>query len=449
MRQGEEFSGWTPTRLIKRSGNAEVWEAEKDAERAALKILTRKTAEARTRFLDEIKAMRRLEELVGVMPVLEAGEREGGRKNPWFAMPVSTTVRDALGHAPSPDAGVGACSAFASTLAEAAELGVFHRDLKPENLFCRGEVWTVGDWGLVDFPDKAGETQVGKLGSAFYMAPEMLEDASSAAPGPADVYSLAKVLWVLIAHQSLPPQGPYRGDPERHRLTARLAHPKIYLLDRLIERATRPSPSERPSMKEFAEELAAWRELRPAPGFDALLEVGDVLYARLSPSDNAGYGPAPLSDPTSYFEVFLCRQWAANALVELADQAFLLGPCGGLPVQDVEFWNLVRPNLAGPDKPKIVSKDGYIVTINGPAGTRLQTGISLALDDGEFVRAAGGHWFWNSQRLVSELAIQEHSFRLGSAAEEINRRQVKAFVYETFAEAFTEFMAQVAGPDLM
>ena len=95
---------------------------------------------------------------------------------------------------------VAAIAEIAGTLATLAAEGVGHRDIKPDNLFRLGDQWVIGDFRLVTYPEKNPMTEHGrKLGPVDYMAPEMRQDADTAAPGPADVWALAKTLWVLLA----------------------------------------------------------------------------------------------------------------------------------------------------------------------------------------------------------------------------------------------------------
>ena len=55
----------------------------------------------------------------------------------------------------------------------------------------------MGDFGLVTYPDKDPSYRArSPVGPIDYMAPEMRRDADKAKPGPADVWALAKTLWV-------------------------------------------------------------------------------------------------------------------------------------------------------------------------------------------------------------------------------------------------------------
>ena len=142
-----------------------------------------------------------------MLPVIaaEVPETPSDERPAWLAMPIAETVREALTDTPTLDEVVAAVRAYATTLATLAEQGVHHRDVKPDNLFRLHDEWVVGDFGLVTWPGKSAATEPGqKLGPANFVAPEMVRDATQADAGPADVWSLAKVLWVLRDGTELP-----------------------------------------------------------------------------------------------------------------------------------------------------------------------------------------------------------------------------------------------------
>jgi serine/threonine protein kinase len=125
-------------------------------------------------------------------------------------MPIAEVVSDALGESPMLNDVVKAVSTYAATLARLAEQAVHHRDVKPANLFRLGDEWVIGDFGLVTFPGKDAATEPGqKLGPANFVAPEMVQDATQAKAGPADVWWLAKTLWVLATGQTGPHPGSF------------------------------------------------------------------------------------------------------------------------------------------------------------------------------------------------------------------------------------------------
>lgn len=176
-------------------------------------------------------------------------------------MPISVPIRDALTQNYDLVTVVHAIYQIAVALANLAEKhNISHRDIKPDNLFQYHDKWVIGDFGLVSIPDTETLTEDGRrLGPANFLAPEMIEHANKADGKAADVYSLAKTLFVLAVNKdNYPPPGEQRRDRPDELLSHHVSHPRAYILDRLIERATRTNPIDRPTMLEFSDELSAW-----------------------------------------------------------------------------------------------------------------------------------------------------------------------------------------------
>lgn len=195
-------------------------------------------------------------------------------------MPVARPLREALGNDPDPGMVVGAIAEIAVTLASLAAEGVAHRDLKPDNLFELEGRWVIGDFGLVAYPDTDPRTQHGrKLGPTDYMAPEMRRDADVADPGPADVWALAKTLWVVLTGLELPLPGTHRPAEPAHALRERITFRFAAELDLLLEKATLIEPKDRISMANMAAELQACTALPPEERTSASLRE---LHARVA-----------------------------------------------------------------------------------------------------------------------------------------------------------------------
>ncbi len=96
----------------------------------------------------------------------------------------------------------------------------------------------------------------------------------------ADVYSLAKTLWVLLSGSSLPLPGQHRADDDMCRLTVRLDDPAAPHLDLLIERCTANDPHRRPRMQVVADELDAM--LNPTVKRAGVLIDTSVLEERIA-----------------------------------------------------------------------------------------------------------------------------------------------------------------------
>lgn len=263
-------------RLLGKGGNAAVYAAEREGKTFALKVLQRTSGDGYQRFRDEVATNRRVGDLPGVLPMIDAHLPDQPSKGDpaWIAMPIATPIAGVLDRAPL-DVVVTAVQEVANTLALLHSRGIYHRDVKPGNCYRWEDRYVVGDFGLAKFPDKQDLTRSDKkLGPANFHAPEMLTDPRGAAPQPADVWSLAKTLWVLAAGVEWPPPGHQRADDPAATLDSFVEHERLLSLNRLIERATRLTPTARPTMQEFSDELVAW--LAPIPEPEGPLDFSDL-----------------------------------------------------------------------------------------------------------------------------------------------------------------------------
>jgi serine/threonine protein kinase len=285
------LGSWELIEPLNAGGNAEVWKARhSDGTVSAVKILYTRNpqAEPYKRFRDEIAFLRTIGDFPGVLPILDASlpEQPSRRSPAWLAMPLATPITEALGDSPDIRTVVEAIAEIAETLATLAQKGVSHRDIKPGNLYSLNEKWMIGDFGLVEYPDKEPLTAEGKtLGPLYFMPPEMISNPKDAHGAPADVYMLAKTLWVLATGQTYPPQGEQRTDIPQATIAHYIQHSWIGVLDRLISNATRHDPERRPNMPDFARELRTWLAPIPEPASptdlsDLARRIGDLLEPR-------------------------------------------------------------------------------------------------------------------------------------------------------------------------
>lgn len=143
--------------------------------------------------------------------------------------------------------------------------GVLHRDLKPSNIILGdfGEVYVL-DWGLAGLRrDEAATTPLRSvrlarptaagaiLGTPAYMSPEQLMGRVDELTPASDIYALGAILFEILALAPLHTAA--GGDLYRTEQTEKARRPSVRApernvapeLDRIVLRATEPSPSQR------------------------------------------------------------------------------------------------------------------------------------------------------------------------------------------------------------
>jgi hypothetical protein len=280
----ETVGPWTKRRKLGQGGNAEVWSCRHrdDGGVEAVKFLKRQKVGTigYERFIREIGLLRALGDSEGILPLLRSNlppEDKDPADVPWISMPEAHSLRDGFPEGTPLEVIVAGVSKVAMVLARLAKQGIHHRDVKPENLFIHDGDTAIGDFGLATYPGRASLTLEGrKVGPLHYIAPEMLEYREGVDESRADVYSLAKTLWVLATGQRYPPPGEQRATEPAATASSYVAHPRSYLLDRLIESATRLDPAKRIDVALFADELQAWGREAPHKKGDLGDQIGGL-----------------------------------------------------------------------------------------------------------------------------------------------------------------------------
>ncbi len=265
---GERIADYSLVRELGKGGNGEVWLANGPDGEVAIKILGRTSAsgDRGPRFSREIQALEILKDVPGVLPILRSGSSgEGQGQRRWYTMPVAAPLKDQLGAGAGLQSICGAIGALAAALARVHGKGISHRDIKPENLYWWNGQWCLGDFGLADWREATPLTDgERKVGPAFYIAPEMLNDPCRADCRPADVYSLGKVLWVLASGQRYPLGGAHEPGRIGVSLASLIAHPLAASVDEVLLGMSQHDPASRPHAETVASELGVVSAYRKA-----------------------------------------------------------------------------------------------------------------------------------------------------------------------------------------
>jgi serine/threonine protein kinase len=258
---GDRLGNWTLVARHGRGGNGEVWKASQCGKTdSAIKLLTKPKAVAYGRFCDEIKVMSECG-VAGVVPVSDHYfPNDYLKERAWYVMPLGTPLLTLLKDAALSSI-VASIADIAQTLGELHSRGIFHRDIKPENLLSIAGVSSIGDFGLVVYPEKKNLTNVKeRLGPRWTMAPEVVRQGSAAEPAKADVFSLAKTLWILITGNTQGFDGQYASNSTAS-IEAYAGASFIEPLEAIMSAATDHTPANRPVMSEFAIQLRNWLEI--------------------------------------------------------------------------------------------------------------------------------------------------------------------------------------------
>ena len=238
-------------------GNAVVFFFSDGTNKFAFKYLSNRKTEAKERFKNEIDVVERNSSKVpGILPI-----NQSSKDDFWYTMPIAEKIEEHLA-GKSFEYVVKGVIQLAETLEKLHELKISHRDIKPDNIYFYNNLFSLGDFGLVSFPDSGDLTKSTRgVGAVFTMAPEMRRYPDKADGKKADVYSLAKTLWILLCVDKKGFEGTYDSlEPKislRKNLIFEDLRKKRYLagLERLLKRATEYDPDNRPSMSEFKNEL--------------------------------------------------------------------------------------------------------------------------------------------------------------------------------------------------
>lgn len=259
---------YTEISKLGEGGNADVYlvEDSRSGKRYALKELrsSNRSEEKKSRFVSEIQIARDNCTIIpGIIPVIDYSMEDY-----WYTMPIARQIMGCV-NGMSLDEIINGVLQLCETLGRLHEKGIHHRDIKPSNIYYYDGRFSFGDFGLVDFQDNDDFTKSDRgLGAIFTIAPEMKRNPKLADASKADVFSLAKTLWMFLSDDEKGFDGVYDYLDQSHslRYVSRFKKEHLVEIDELLKDATENNPDLRPDIHEFTKKLLLWREV--ADDFD-------------------------------------------------------------------------------------------------------------------------------------------------------------------------------------
>lgn len=261
---------YTIKKSLGNGGNAIVYLAcdDKTQEEFALKILENTGAtdfkEKCDRFIIEAKKVFELQSAFkGIIPIGEFHLPDEIHDSLyWYTMPVATIIKKHFNENINIIDIVKCIIELSNTLADLHDLDIVHRDIKPSNLYHYNGQFCLADFGLVDYPEKEDITKTNEqIGAKATIAPEMKRNSKTADGKKADVYSMAKTLWMLLTQNEYGFEGTYNPLSPLTNLEKFYRQEHLVELTSLLVEATQDEPSLRPSMREFSKRLEEYLEI--------------------------------------------------------------------------------------------------------------------------------------------------------------------------------------------
>ena len=288
----KKVSNWILMSKIGEGGNGMVWKCKNKAgEQFAIKFLKKTTIKAYKRFRDEITFLEQYTGIVGIMPVVDKNLPQTIKgydyKIPlYFVMPLAESAENKL-YVCSLSSKVSALEEIITMLCNLHANSIAHRDIKPENILFYDGKYVLSDFGLVYYKKKERVSSPREsIGAKWTIAPEMKRDAVlNADKYKADVYSIAKTIWIILSGQKQGFEGQYIPISS---IGLNNFINNIYLtpLDRLLSVCTDHLPENRPDIDIVLHSLKDWYALNndfERKNLTQWFEIQNILFPSINP----------------------------------------------------------------------------------------------------------------------------------------------------------------------
>lgn len=294
LKPNRKFDRWTLSSKLGSGGNGEVWKCRDDEKKEyAIKFLKWGKGLAYNRFLDEVAFMEQYKDLSGILPV-EGKNLPSNKPNTYnkslpffYVMPLAKPAEHLIAQM-SMDDKIKVVIELLEMLTSLHSKGVAHRDIKPANILYHNGNFVLSDFGLVFFSKKMAKTPKGtKIGAKWTISPQMERDAQSADKFKADVYSMAKTIWIILTGENLGFEGQYSPNSIMRLQNFIKTNRYLYPLEKLLMQCTDHDEDMRPTAAEMESRFKDWVQLNDNWNRENLLqwaEVQEQLFPSIVPT---------------------------------------------------------------------------------------------------------------------------------------------------------------------
>lgn len=256
---------------IGRSTNSRVHQIsrlEGNKEDLVVKILypkSRKSSDKLSRRLErEINTMIELRK--ANIDVVEVIDYDTNSVNSWYVMPRGNTLCNTLEKENFRDINerIKIATIIIKILNQVHDLGFAHRDLKLENILVINERIELADFGLVWHPDFAENLteERERIGNWKTIAPELKRRNIIVSDyQPSDVFSLTKVVWMILTMDYDCFDGQYNIDSEHGQRLSEIELNAEKMIHNLFHRGTEENYQRRMPMTQFREVFLKWIDI--------------------------------------------------------------------------------------------------------------------------------------------------------------------------------------------
>ncbi|MEW6284481.1 MAG: serine/threonine-protein kinase, partial [Candidatus Eremiobacterota bacterium] len=235
---GDRVGAYRLRRFVARGGMALVYEASREDEAVALKLLLNTGPELRQRFAHEVRLLQKLRH-PNLVWLYDWGEEEGHLFLVMEFLRGATLEQTVLDERPAPEQALRWAVTLGEALREIHRLGIVHRDVKPANVMVTQTGLKLMDFGVAR--GAAGTGVEGRVGTPGWMAPEQIR--GEFADWRSDAYALGAVLFFALAGH-----GPFEAETALATLELQQAAPPSELPEPaadLLGRLLQPDPERR------------------------------------------------------------------------------------------------------------------------------------------------------------------------------------------------------------